>query len=563
VPSKGAVFAFEGPDGVGKSALISTVKKRLNQLPVLDLSFPGRVPGTLGSHIYALHHQHDVYGIREMTADARQLLHISAHVETIITLVRPHVASGGVVLLDRYWWSTWVYGVLSGVPRSSLKRMIALEQFYWKRLLPKTVFLIHRSEAEIAAPDRVDFKSRSDQYDILAKIEAKRTRVVPVENSGDIESVADLPIRTILESLRATKGQTSAPASRGQQPTLCEGNACVEPVAQVTELQKVPSVWARLSLPRPSAVFDTYWRFATERQSIFFRRLQNEPEPWTNDPILAQYKFTNAYRASDRVSQFLIREVIGKGDQDPTELFFRILLFKFFNKIDTWRNLVAAFGDLSSRNFVVSDYDGVLNKLLQRGQTIYSGAYIMPTGGSAWGEPRKHLMHLKLLQHMIAENLPEKVSVAPGMRDAFELLKAVPTLGNFLAYQYVIDLNYSTALDFSESEFVVPGPGARDGIRKCFTCLGDFSEADVIRLMYEQQEHEFSSRGLSFQSLWGRPLQLIDCQNLFCEVDKYARVFHPEVEGTSGRSRIKQQFRPSKDPLSYQYPQKWKINHLI
>ena len=53
-------------------------------------------------------------------------------------------------------------------------------------------------------------------------------------------------------------------------------------------------------------VFETYWRFAAERQAIFFRRVREEKGPWTADPVLMTYKFTNPYRASDRVSQFLI-----------------------------------------------------------------------------------------------------------------------------------------------------------------------------------------------------------------------------------------------------------------
>src|SRR6266478_649284 len=86
---------------------------------------------------------------------------------------------------------------------------------------------------------------------------------------------------------------------------------------------------------RVSKVFWTYWRFAVERQATFLRRLNNI-QPWTLDPILKTFKFTNAYRASDRVSQYLIREVANCGDQTPDEVFFRIILFKLFNKIDTW-----------------------------------------------------------------------------------------------------------------------------------------------------------------------------------------------------------------------------------
>ena len=78
----------------------------------------------------------------------------------------------------------------------------------------------------------------------------------------------------------------------------------------------------------------------------------------------------------------------------------------------------------------------------------------------------------------------------------------------------------------------MPGPGARDGIHKCFDDLGGLSETDIIRLVTDRQEYEFEQLGLEFRSLWGRPLQLIDCQNLFCEVSKYARVVHPDVEGS-------------------------------
>ena len=61
---------------------------------------------------------------------------------------------------------------------------------------------------------------------------------------------------------------------------------------------------------RVSEVYESYWRFAAERQTIFFKRASGQDPPWTEDHVLATYKFTNAYRASDRVSQYLIRNVI-------------------------------------------------------------------------------------------------------------------------------------------------------------------------------------------------------------------------------------------------------------
>ena len=146
------------------------------------------------------------------------------------------------------------------------------------------------------------------------------------------------------------------------------------------------------------------------------------------------------------------------------------------------------------------------------------------------------------------------------MERAFTQVRGYPGIGDFLALQYVTDVNYSQVTDFTEMDFVATGPGAADGIRKCFADTGGLSDADVIRVVAERQEVEFQRLGLEFLSLWGRRLQLIDCQNLFCEVDKYARVKHPDAIGTSGRKRIKQRFRPSPAPIRYWYPPEWGIN---
>ena len=85
---------------------------------------------------------------------------------------------------------------------------------------------------------------------------------------------------------------------------------------------------------QPTKVFDTYWRFAAERHQVYQARLRGEPCPWTTDSIIASHRFTNCYRAADRVSQYLINEVIYRGSQDADEVLFRILLFKFFNRLD-------------------------------------------------------------------------------------------------------------------------------------------------------------------------------------------------------------------------------------
>ena len=326
-----------------------------------------------------------------------------------------------------------------------------------------------------------------------------------------------------------------------------------------------PTILPRLEPAKISEVHDSYWRFAAERQRIFFKRARGAARPWTDDPVLSIYKFTNAYRASDRVSQYLIRRVIYRDDLpcSPREVFFRVILFKLFNKIETWEMLERSLGAVAFEDYRFAHYDGILMRERNRGAPIYSAAYVMPTGRGAFGHSVKHCNHLKLLERMMDDDVPDRLTDAGSMREGFDMLRAYPGIGDFLAYQFISDINYSEIVDFSEMEFVVPGPGARDGLRKCFTDFGGFTEPELIRLTAELQEREFERRGLRFESLWGRPLQLIDCQNLFCEIDKYARVAHPQAEGLTGRRRIKRKFNPNPEPISLFYPPKWGLNEKV
>ena len=254
------------------------------------------------------------------------------------------------------------------------------------------------------------------------------------------------------------------------------------------------------------------------------------------------------------MSQYLIRHVIYDGDQSLEEIFFRTILFKLFNKIETWELLKQELGTLNYGDYSFEHYDEVLSGAISSRIRIYSAAYIMPAGKSIFGHSRKHRNHLRLLELMMEDNVPHRVADTSSMKQAFEVLRSYPTIGDFLAYQYVTDLNYSEIMDFTETEFVVPGPGSIDGIHKCFDDMGGLNETDIIRIVTASQEKEFAKRGLQFRSLWGRPLQLIDCQNLFCEVSKYARLKHPEVKGFNERTRIKQIYRPSERPLAYWVP---------
>jgi hypothetical protein len=313
---------------------------------------------------------------------------------------------------------------------------------------------------------------------------------------------------------------------------------------------------------RPTAVFDTYWRFAVSRQAIYLGRLRRAPLPWTDDAVLQVHRFTNVFRAADRVSQFLISDVQRgpTASLEPIDVVFRTLLFKIFNRPDTWQRLERSVGPVTWRDYDYARYRAALDEAAAAGP-IYSPAYVMPP--PRLGEDRKHANHLRLLEHMMRDGLAEKVCSAASLKVIFDALLSYAGIGPFLAYQFTIDINYSDLVSFDENDFVAAGPGARDGIRKCFGRDASGVESEIIRYVVEFQDVYFDRLGLDFPGLFGRPLHLIDAQNLFCEVDKYARVRHPEIPGISGRSRIKQRYSPGPPVATPSFPRRWNLDSSV
>lgn len=312
-------------------------------------------------------------------------------------------------------------------------------------------------------------------------------------------------------------------------------------------------------VPRPQ-LFNAYWQFAAERQRIFFTRLAGEPAPWTADPILQRYKFCNAYRANDRLSQFLLRKVIYRPglSQNEEDVVFRILLLRLFNRAETWEFLEQEVGEPCVSTFNPVEYA----RVLESAGTLFGNAFIF-CANKAFGYDRKHENYLALLHHMLQQGIVRKVLAARSFRELYEHLMSFPLVGRFMAYQLATDLNYSELINFDENSFTTAGPGAVRGIHKCFHSIGNYSHEDVIMWMTYNQEQEFSRRGIDPEIvwLWGRQLKAIDCQNLFCEIDKYARVAYPQLK--SNRKRIKTTFQPKMQPINYFYPPKWGINNRL
>lgn len=313
-------------------------------------------------------------------------------------------------------------------------------------------------------------------------------------------------------------------------------------------------------VPR-EGVYDLYWQYVCERQSVFEKRYAGSPEPWTDDKILQKHKFTNVFRASDRVSQYMIKQVC-YGGAVGADLALQIVAFRTFSKIETWENLKRILGHYP----VLTDLaDGSFQQALATMSTakakLYTGAFIL-CATKAYGYDEKYMNHIGMLKDMFLDHdLHALIKNAKSLAGVYDILHKFSLMGDFMSYQTAIDLNYSELIDFSENDFVKAGPGALRGLKKCFVSTGDLSPEQVILWLVENQQEEFRRLNLKFNGLFGRPMSAIDVQNCFCEIDKYCREAVPEL--ASNRKKIKALFQQNHTPVQYFFPPKWHINHRI
>lgn len=312
--------------------------------------------------------------------------------------------------------------------------------------------------------------------------------------------------------------------------------------------------------------FQYYFYFMQERMNIFWQRSKKDTHLFshlTDDPILSEYKFTNVYRVCDRVSQYLVRNVIYNETMTFTakDKVLRIILFKIFNRIDTWEYLEDSIGTITCKNFDHKKISKILESRIQQ-QPIFSAAYLM-TGthtNYSTGYNYKHEKWLHMLEsEIMSDKTIDKILNCRSLSDLYDILISCAFIGPFLAYQYAIDLNYSDVINFDENSFVMAGIGAVRGIKKCFTDLGNYSCEDAIKFTADNVEKYREKYGYTFNNLYGRAPTLIDLQNCFCETDKYLRVKMPEL--SVGNKRIKQKFKPKVEPIDFFFPPKWNLNY--
>lgn len=200
--------------------------------------------------------------------------------------------------------------------------------------------------------------------------------------------------------------------------------------------------------------------FATEREHIRTLKEAGFPKPWTKDPLLQQYSFTNVHREHDKQSR-----LIAKGWRKPyakePDLWFAMFVARLVNWWPT----------LTELKFPVpwdpKEFTSVLNAQASAGVKVFSGAYIinqMIKGGT--GMPKGEYLAQFVLDPLWAarEKLrPRKGDTLEAICERFIQFKGV---GGFIAAQVIADLKYVKPLSEASDwgTWAASGPGSRRGL---------------------------------------------------------------------------------------------------
>ena len=294
------------------------------------------------------------------------------------------------------------------------------------------------------------------------------------------------------------------------------------------------------------------YNFIHRRYIIHLRKdvLKKDP-PWINDPVLREYRFTNVRREHDRETRWLIKHITSNPDVSYSDKLLNVILFRLFNKHETSEliEMPIHFGE----DWDPEEYRHLFTDALKDDphRIFFTGAFI--TGGTKralkWYLPKDmpaNSMEMRVMyfmRYLYESSLLQDISKAKDQEQVFLTLSSVMGIGPFLGYQMFVDMTYIAEFPFSENEFVVAGPGCRNGLNYLFKDKDGMSYEECIFWVRDNIEREFEEQlGLSLNPhrlFWDLPeedrcLNVMSLENCFCELSKYIR-----ASTNTGRPRKK------------------------
>jgi hypothetical protein len=265
--------------------------------------------------------------------------------------------------------------------------------------------------------------------------------------------------------------------------------------------------------------------FMMERHNIYLKRLHGEPPPWTEDPILLKYKFTNVFRELDRTTVWMRENLVGPcSDNQPGDLLlFNACVFRRFGTIEFSQKL----GFL--KKWEPEKVMKLANELLVKGERVFTGAYNIPNMGLSLPKTEVVVYHTLDPIWKVRKELAAVAMKTRSLEETHKAFLPYPSWGGsgFMAYEVVSDLRWSSLLRTASDimTWANPGVGARRGLNRLYG--RPYEQGCSAKQCLEEMRIIFSVLSEVWDSLgggeWGS-LSMREIEHSLCEWDKYERV---------------------------------------
>lgn len=254
-----------------------------------------------------------------------------------------------------------------------------------------------------------------------------------------------------------------------------------------------------------------YW--ISERQSIYVKKTQGLPKPWTDDPVLRKYRFCNVYREQDTVTRWIADNWRAKYADHPNG-WFAMVLARLLN----WPWTLSKFS--APLPWKRDQFVGVVRMIQAAGGKAYSSAYIVSTNGNAMNKA------VYLADRVLEPLWQARETIRPKSKDTcrrlHQRLARHTGMGSFIAGQVVADTKFMMDNPGDFWTFAVSGPGSKRGLNR--VCGRPIGAPWNEQVWYDHLE-QLGEQLLAYEEIAKLPrISMQDLQNCLCEFDKYRRV---------------------------------------
>jgi thymidylate kinase len=196
----GQLVVFEGINHVGKSTIVEKIFAVLQAsgTSCSQYSFPGKTDGTLGKLVYDIHHDTGPICSEQLDPVSLQILHVASHIDILKNHILPDLNAGKIILLDRYWWSTFAYGIGNGLSEEVLNDITLPERKMTQEISSKTIIYITRKDKDLNLNAA---KTSTILYEYTKLFNTAECRCILIENDGDIEEAVNQVLEVIQQGI--------------------------------------------------------------------------------------------------------------------------------------------------------------------------------------------------------------------------------------------------------------------------------------------------------------------------------------------------------------------------